>query len=257
MVDDATRECLLACLEGLWQTDGTVRSNGSNWAMFATCSDTLARQVHTSLLAFGVVASLKLCASNWEVRVYGANVNRLVELLPSLRSRFTVGELGDTERANLADAMWAKTGDTLLIVEPGTPAGFARIVELRTRLIAKGAHVIAPCPHDNACPLAAPDWCHFSQRLARSRAHKHLKGAELPYEDEKFSYVALSRSPPGRRLARVLAQPKISKVAVTMKLCMPNGVDVTSSPHRDKTNYSRAKKLNWGDTTDEKNPTPE
>ena len=170
---------------------------------------------------------------------------------------YLVGELGDTERANLTDAMWAKTGDTLLIVEPGTPAGFARIIALRTRLIAKGAHVIAPCPHDNACPLVAPDWCHFSQRLARSRAHKRLKGAELPYEDEKFSYVTLSRSPPGRRLARVLAQPKISKVAVTMKLCMPNGVDVTSSPHRDKTNYSRAKKLNWGDTMPEKNSAPE
>ena len=27
--------------------------------------------------------------------------------------------------------MWAKTSDTLLIVEPGTPAGYARIIALR------------------------------------------------------------------------------------------------------------------------------
>ena len=75
--------------------------------------------------------------------------------------------------------MWAKTRDTLLVVEPGTPAGYARIIALREQLIAAGAHVAAPCPHDGKCPLAAPDWCHFTQRLPRSRAHKQVKGAEL------------------------------------------------------------------------------
>ena len=170
---------------------------------------------------------------------------------------YLVGELGTAERLRLADAMWSKTSDTLMIVEPGTPAGYARIIEWRARLIAAGAHVAAPCPHDNACPLIAPDWCHFSQRLARSRAHKHLKGAELPYEDEKFSYVVLSRKTIVRRRARILAQPKISKVAVTIKLCTTSGIEAENVPHRDKTNYSRAKKLNWGDALDEKKSTPE
>ena len=160
---------------------------------------------------------------------------------------YLAGELGEVERTKLADAMWAKTGDTLIIVEPGTPAGYARIIELRTRLIAAGAHVVAPCPHDNACPLVAPDWCHFLQRLARSRAHKHLKGAELPYEDEKFSYVVLSRKAITRRPARVLAQPKISKVAVTMKLCAASGLEFANVPHRDRAKYSIARKLDWGD----------
>ena len=87
----STRECIRACLQGLWETDGTIRCNGSNWAMFATCSELLARQVQTVLLAFGIVSSLKKCPSDWEVRLYGQNVNRLVELLPSLKDRFTVG----------------------------------------------------------------------------------------------------------------------------------------------------------------------
>lgn len=161
---------------------------------------------------------------------------------------YVINELGDGERAALADAMWAKTRDTLLVVEPGTPAGYARVIDLRDRLIAKGARVIAPCPHDAACPLTRPDWCHFTQRLQRSRAHKHLKGADLPYEDEKFAYVVLSRTAPAQRPARVLAQPLVTKIAVTAKICTPEGImEAASVPHRDKAAYKRAKKWNWGD----------
>lgn len=160
---------------------------------------------------------------------------------------YVINELSATERVEVTDALWAKTRDILLVVEPGTPAGYARIVELRARLIAAGAHVIAPCPHDAACPLTAPDWCHFSQRLQRSRAHKQLKGAELPYEDEKFSYVALSRASAGQRAARVLTQPQTTKIAVTAKICAADGVRIVTIPHRDKNNYKRAKKWNWGD----------
>jgi len=160
---------------------------------------------------------------------------------------YVINELSESERAAFTDALWAKTRDTLLVVEPGTPAGYERIISLRARLIAQRAHVIAPCPHDATCPLTAPDWCHFSQRLQRSKAHKHLKGADLPYEDEKFSYVVLSRSPAAQHPARVLAQPKVTKIAVTAKLCKPYGITVSSVPHRDKAAYKRTKKWAWGD----------
>src|SRR4029453_11187949 len=109
-------------------------------------------------------------------------------------------------------------------VEPGTPAGYARIIALRERLIALGAHVAAPCPHDGECPLVAPDWCHFTQRLPRSQAHRQIKAAELAFEDEKFAYVALTRAAVARRPARVLAQPEVGKVEVTAKLCTPGGL---------------------------------
>ncbi|WP_315834593.1 small ribosomal subunit Rsm22 family protein [Bradyrhizobium prioriisuperbiae] len=162
---------------------------------------------------------------------------------------YVIGELRDNDRSNFADALWAKTRDTLLVVEPGTPAGYGRIIDLRARLIAAGAHLIAPCPHDQACPLTSPDWCHFTQRLARSRDHKQVKGAEVPFEDEKFSYVALARSPPTHRpTARVLAQPMVSKVEVTAKLCSNNGqAALAKTPRRDKAAYALARRLNWGD----------
>jgi ribosomal protein RSM22 (predicted rRNA methylase) len=161
---------------------------------------------------------------------------------------YMIGEIGDAERTALTDLMWARTRDTLLIVEPGTPAGYGRIIALRRQLIAAGAHVAAPCPHDGACPLTAPDWCHFTQRLPRSRAHKQIKSAELPYEDEKFIYVALTRAPVALHRARVLAQPVISKIAVTAKLCTPHGVVSSIAPRRDKIAYARFRKYDWGDT---------
>jgi len=160
---------------------------------------------------------------------------------------YMIGEISEGERKALAELMWAKTRDTLLVVEPGTPAGYARIIALREQLIAAGAHVAAPCPHDGPCPLDAPDWCHFTQRLPRSQAHRQLKSAELAYEDERFSYVALTRAPAARRPARVLAQPVVSKVEVTAKLCMPEGLAITKVPRRAKADYAAARRWQWGD----------
>jgi ribosomal protein RSM22 (predicted rRNA methylase) len=160
---------------------------------------------------------------------------------------YVIAEIGDAEQAALAELLWAKTSGTLLVVEPGTPAGYARIIALRARLIAAGAHVAAPCPHDGPCPLHAPDWCHFTQRLPRSRAHMQVKGVELPFEDEKFSYVALTRASVARHPARVLAQPVVSKIEVAAKLCTPDGLVLAKVPHRSKADYARARRWRWGD----------
>jgi ribosomal protein RSM22 (predicted rRNA methylase) len=184
---------------------------------------------------------------------------------------YVIGELSADRQATLADLMWAATRDTLVVVEPGTPAGYRRILDLRRQLIAQGAHVIAPCPHDRECPLAAfsdemettspqenaseqkatTDWCHFVQRLPRSRAHKHIKGAELPFEDEKFSYVALARTPARQRPARVLAPPLVTKAAMRIKLCRPDGsAGFATFPRRDRIGYSRVRRIGWGDVVD-------
>jgi ribosomal protein RSM22 (predicted rRNA methylase) len=165
---------------------------------------------------------------------------------------YLIGELGETERASLAEAMWAKTRDTLVVIEPGTPAGYARIIALREQLIAAGAHVLAPCPHDRQCPLVLPDWCHFSQRLARSRAHKQVKGADVPFEDERFSYVALTREPVFEHPSRVLAQPAIGKAGISARLCTPAGITLAKVPRRDNEAYAKARHWRWGDAVAEK-----
>jgi ribosomal protein RSM22 (predicted rRNA methylase) len=160
---------------------------------------------------------------------------------------YVIGELDETGRTGLAASLWSKTRDTLVIVEPGTPAGTQRILALRRQLIAAGAHVAAPCPHDYPCPLSAPDWCHFTQRLPRSRAHMQMKGAEVPFEDEKFAYVALTRAPAAIHPARVLAQPVVGKAEIAAKLCTAEGVVNAKIPHRVKADYARARRWRWGD----------
>jgi ribosomal protein RSM22 (predicted rRNA methylase) len=161
---------------------------------------------------------------------------------------YAAGEIADGEIARFTQALWAATAGALAIVEPGTPEGFRRILRMRGELIAAGAYVAAPCPHARACPLQAPDWCHFAQRLPRSRDHLRVKGAEVPFEDEKFSYVVLSRCTPQSIDARVLAPPKISKSAATTKLCTDGGVVIDVAARRNGDGYRRRKSWRWGDS---------
>jgi ribosomal protein RSM22 (predicted rRNA methylase) len=161
---------------------------------------------------------------------------------------YLVGEIPDCELPRLAQALWAATAGALAVIEPGTPAGYAHIMRTRAELIAAGAHVAAPCPHARACPLHAPDWCHFAQRLPRSRDHLRVKRAEVPFEDERFSYVVASRSAARPIEARVLAPPKISKSAATAKLCTECGVVSDTAARRDGDAYARRKSWRWGDS---------
>ena len=82
----------------------------------------------------------------------------------------------------------------------------------------------------------------------RARVDKQVKDAELPFEDERFSYVALTRTAvEGRRPSRVLAQPGVNKVEITAKLCSPEGLAVARVPRRTKADYANARRWRWGD----------
>jgi ribosomal protein RSM22 (predicted rRNA methylase) len=161
---------------------------------------------------------------------------------------YAAGEIADGALPQFAQLLWTATASALVIIVPGTPAGYGCILRMRGELIAAGARVAAPCPHERECPLHPPDWCHFAQRLPRSRDHLHVKGAEVPFEDEKFSYVVLSRGQPQSIDARVLAPLKITKGAVTAKLCTDGGVVTDMAARRDPDAYRRRKSWRWGDS---------
>ena len=160
---------------------------------------------------------------------------------------YMLNELDPDDRPRVVERVWQATADILVVVEPGTPAGWQRILAAREQLTKGGAHVVAPCPHLQACPLRLPDWCHFAERVARSRLHRQAKGAEVPWEDEKFSYVALSRLPGSSAGARVIAPPRKASGRVTLKLCRPDGSAAEQLfSRRDGASYKRAARSDWG-----------
>lgn len=159
---------------------------------------------------------------------------------------YVLAELPEEQAAAVARDLWQSASTALALIEPGTPQGFARIRAARAALIEAGAHAAAPCTHDTACPLSGGDWCHFSQRLPRSRDHMLLKDASVPFEDERYSYVVATREKLASG-ARILAPPLESKPGLTFKLCDESGLRPQFVAVRDRHEYARVRKRGWGD----------
>ncbi|MFD0543708.1 small ribosomal subunit Rsm22 family protein [Streptomyces mexicanus] len=161
---------------------------------------------------------------------------------------YVLGELTAADRTAVVDAA-AAAARAVVVVEPGTPDGYARVIEARGRLVAAGFKVAAPCPHSAACPIApGTDWCHFSARVSRSSLHRQVKGGSLAYEDEKFSYVAAVRFPVTPAPARVVRRPQIRKGQVLLDLCEPDEqLRRRTVTKRHGTLYKAARDADWGD----------
>lgn len=160
---------------------------------------------------------------------------------------YMLNELTPEARGRAVQAMWAATTGALVLIEPGTPAGYRHIVHARERLISLGAHVLAPCPHAQACPLGADDWCHFTRRVQRSRLQKRLKGGEAPYEDEHFSYLCVTREAFAPAPARVLRHPQIRPGHIGLTLCTASGVQGCTITKKEKEAFKAARNASSGD----------
>ena len=160
---------------------------------------------------------------------------------------YVLGELPAPRRDRTIDAAWEVTAGGLVVIEPGTPAGAARVLRARERLIGRGARIAAPCPHGGACPLAADDWCHFGVRVSRSRLQRRLKAGRLAYEDEKYAYVALTREEADPCAGRVLRRPSAEPRRRRLRLCTAAGVREELVTRREGARYRAARKLRWGE----------
>ena len=184
-------------------------------------------------------------AANWKE----ADLEKLTQLPPHdlVVLSYSIGELNPQSIQPLVDLCWQSAQQLLLIVEPGTPVGFERIRLIRRHLIEIGAHLIAPCPHHVACPMAGGDWCHFAARVERTSLHRRLKGGSLGYEDEKFSYVAAAKTPFPLPATRILREPVRHSGHVQLKLCTPEGVQQHTISKKMGDLYKQARKAEWGD----------
>ena len=162
---------------------------------------------------------------------------------------YVLAEQPEPQIATLMTRIAALAGGMIIIAEPGTPQGYARVLAARDALSGAGLTILAPCPHANRCPLPANDWCHFSVRLQRSATHMHLKDANVPFEDERFSFVAAVRGNLGTRAAARLIRPAVvEKGFADLALCTADGLETRRVRRRDTAAYKAAKSLAWGDT---------
>jgi ribosomal protein RSM22 (predicted rRNA methylase) len=163
---------------------------------------------------------------------------------------YVLGELRESVRtAVVAEAATSSRG-AVVVVEPGTPDGFARVLAAREQLLGAGFAVLAPCPHSGACPVNGTDWCHFAVRVPRTSLHRQVKGGLLPYEDEKFSYVAAARFRAGGEGAahRVVRHPLTRKGQVLLDLCTADGaLHRATVSKRSGERYRAARRTAWGD----------
>lgn len=167
---------------------------------------------------------------------------------------YALGEVGSTAAEGVVSKAWRCARQFLVIIEPGTPRGFATVNAARSLLIAAGAGILAPCPHKQACPMAAAnDWCHFAQRLERTAEHRRLKGGALGYEDEKFSYVIASRQSLPALAARIVRHPGKHSGHIQLELCTPAGqLESRTVTRSNKEAFRAARKAEWGDVWEEK-----
>ncbi|MFG2044190.1 small ribosomal subunit Rsm22 family protein [Dactylosporangium sp. NPDC048998] len=175
---------------------------------------------------------------------------RLGEDVPTadlVTASYVLTELDEERQRDLVARASAAAAVAVVLVEPGTPQGYRRILAARDALLADGWHIAAPCPHQVGCGMRGRDWCHFAARVNRSALHRRLKDASLGYEDEKFAFVAATREPAGAG-GRVVRHPAFRKGMVTLQVC---GRDAAVGPalvsKREGPLYKAARDAEWGD----------
>lgn len=185
---------------------------------------------------------------------------------------YVLNEVENPVTRNLiVDALWQRTGGVMVFVEPGTPKGFRLIYSVRQwtlkTMTRDEANIVAPCPHDGECPLAAhpKSWCHFSQFTPKypKSVISRAKG-EFNFENEKFSYIAVVRGQSPRYMEASeslnLAQesflwPRFVRPAIrrtkhiVFDLCRVNKLErlVLSKGKANKDVYKFLRKCAWGD----------
>ncbi len=155
---------------------------------------------------------------------------------------------GEIDNLEILGKAWELTGEFLVVVEPGTSRGYEKMLKARDYCIAEGGEVYAPCPHSRRCPWeGTEEWCHFGVRLERSEEHRLAKEGALGYEDEKFSYVIVSKNKKALTEARVLRDPMKRKGHLQLVVCTRKGIETQIVSKKDGDVYKKGKRLKWGD----------
>ncbi|HWA86975.1 MAG TPA: small ribosomal subunit Rsm22 family protein [Opitutus sp.] len=138
----------------------------------------------------------------------------------------------------------AARADEILWVEPGTHDVSRALGTQRELLRAAGFRVIAPCTHENACPMFAAgrerDWCHFfapppAEIFADSNWVKFGQRAGIDLRSLPYCFLALDRHrgpamPPGA--SRIIGRPGHFKPYARFLNCDAAGLAELELPKR-------------------------
>ena len=160
---------------------------------------------------------------------------------------YMLNEIKPENRKDVINKLIKSSNHIILIIEPGTPEGFQNIKEVQKMAIENNLYIIAPCTFQGVCPLPNEDWCHSIVRMERTKVHKVLKSADLPYEDEKFSYIAISKEKCDNSGTRILRHPMIEKGKITLKVCHNGEIEDMIVTKKDKELFKMVKKKKCGD----------
>lgn len=166
---------------------------------------------------------------------------------------YVLNELSPKEQTLVLERAYGATDKLLILIEPGTPAGFERLLAARQSLIEWGAYIMAPCSHNQTCPLATlfqegKDWCHYSARIPRGKYHRRAKEGTLPYEDEKYTYLVASPHRQSLPKARIIKAPIRKTGHVILDLCTEHAQhERRVIAKSDGKIYAAARDSEWGD----------
>lgn len=162
---------------------------------------------------------------------------------------YSLGEIAQDKWDILLNKAWQAAKVCIVIIEPGSPKGFGVIKQARQALLELGGSIVAPCPHGKPCPIGNGDWCHFSIRLERSHLHQTIKEAERSFEDEKFSYVIVSKTENALPPSRIIRHPMKHSGHVNLTLCTNDGkIQRKTVSRKQKDLYKQARDASWGDS---------
>ncbi|HOA30714.1 MAG TPA: small ribosomal subunit Rsm22 family protein [Clostridia bacterium] len=193
---------------------------------------------------------LEFLDGKYNIEWHGEDITRDVDFDKSdiVVSSYMLNEIDKDKRESLIKRLWESTKGVLVLVEPGSRLGFGIIDELRSLLVESGGKIIGPCTHNDTCPMPEEEWCHFAQRVNRPDFLRYAKGGTLPYEDEKFSYICVSKIEfESEREGVIVFPPKLRKGHVILDVCTKNGIEKRTYAKKEKEVYKAAKKLNLGD----------
>ncbi len=168
---------------------------------------------------------------------------------------YALNELTPDEIGKLSVRLDESAARAAVLIVPGTPQHFRKLLTARNRLLEKGFRIIAPCTFTGGCHMEdETDWCHFYERVQRSSLLRRLKEGELAYEDEKFSYLIVVREglwpepEAGAGVARIIRHPMIFKGRREVTLCHETGITMIQfTKRRHPTTYRDLRSRGWGD----------